>query len=97
MRVARVDANQSGIVRFLRDKGVIVRHTHMVGTGFPDIVCGYKGINFLFEIKDSDKPESAKKLTPAEIIFHYEWQGQKAIVETGPQAWAIIEAATKGK
>lgn len=95
MKIARVDANQASIVSFLRKKGVTVKHTHTIGAGFPDIACGYKKRNFLFEIKDGTKPESAKKLTPAEVIFHFEWQGQVAVVETGEQAWAIIEEATK--
>lgn len=96
MRKARVDENQPAVVKYLREKGVTVKHTHMVGSGFADIVCGYKKKNFLFEIKDGSKPESAKKLTAAEAIFHFEWKGQIDIVESGEDAWRIIEAATKG-
>jgi len=97
MRKARVDENQPEIVKFLRDKGVVVKHTHMVGSGFADIVCGYKGKNFLFEIKDGKKPESQRKLTAAETIFHFEWKGQIDIVTSGEDAWNIIHAAIKGE
>lgn len=97
MRAYRVDANQSKITAELRKMGVSVRPTHMVGNGFGDIVCGYQGLNFIFEIKDEDKPASAKKLTPAEVIFHYEWQGQVSIIETANDAWTIIQQATRPK
>jgi Holliday junction resolvase len=94
MKKYRVDSNQPEVVKYLREKGVIVKHTHMVGSGFCDIVCGYKGKNFLFEIKDGDKPTSAKQLTAAEKIFHFEWKGQIDVIESGEQAWDIIQKAT---
>lgn len=96
MKIARIDINQKDIVKYLRERNVTVAHMHMIGGGFPDIVCGYKGKNFLFEIKNPDQPPSARKLTAAETIFHFEWRGQVDIIETGEQAWQIIQAATKG-
>lgn len=62
--------------------GLKVRHTHTIGQGFVDVVAGYKGANYLFEIKDPGKPPSARKLTPDEEKFHAEWTGQVAIIET---------------
>ena len=47
---------------------------------FLDIVVGYNGINYLFEIKNPDYPPSARKLTPDEKIFHDEWCGQADII-----------------
>lgn len=77
MRAKRVDANQKQIVAALRKiPGVTVHLTHMVADGFPDIVVGYKGRNYLFEIKDGSKPPSAQKLTPDEQVFHDTWKGQ---------------------
>lgn len=62
--------------------GVSVFDTHTIGGGFPDIVVGYQGNNYLFEIKDGAKPRSGRKLTPKEIEFCRDWRGQVAVVFT---------------
>ena len=80
--VHKVDDNQAEIVRDLRKMYFSVRSTAMVGNGFPDIVVGFLGNNWMFEIKDPDKPPSGKKLTPKEKDFHEAWRGQVHIVET---------------
>ena len=76
----RTDANQSETIKYLRSAGVSVAITSDVGNGFVDFVCGYKGNNYLFELKDRDKPPSARKLTKDEKIFHDNWRGQSAVV-----------------
>lgn len=76
-RKAKVDANQENIVSSLRKiPGLKVRVTSQVGEGFPDIIIGYKKRNWLIELKDGNKPKSAQKLTPAQVQFMEEWQGQ---------------------
>ena len=47
----KIDANQPLIVQCLRDCGATVVSTATVGKGFPDLIVGYGGRNFLFEIK----------------------------------------------
>jgi hypothetical protein len=42
---------------------------------------GYRGLNYMFEIKDGKKTASQKKLTQAEIKFHSNWTGQISVVE----------------
>jgi len=96
MKVARVDENQKQIVRFLRDKGVSVSVTSALGRGFPDLVCGYKGKNILLELKDGNKPLSAQVLTPEQRIWHHDWKGQVAVVNTPEAAWQeILKAASE--
>jgi hypothetical protein len=56
--------------------------THTMGKGFPDIVIGYKGLNYLFEIKDGEKPQSARRLTQAESEFFCHWKGQVNVIHT---------------
>ena len=56
--------------------------THTIGKGFPDIVVGYKGLNYLFEIKDPLKPKSARKLTQHESSFFCNWKGQVNVIHT---------------
>ena len=88
----RVDANQPDIVRDLRQVGASVAHTHMVGQGFPDIVVGFRGQNYLFEIKDGAKPPSKRKLTPDEEQWHLAWNGQVTVVKNINEALAAIGA-----
>ena len=78
----KVDDNQAEIVRDLRKMHFSVRSTAMVGNGFPDIVVGFLGNNWLFEIKDPAKPPSGRKLTPKEQDFQLDWRGQVHVVET---------------
>lgn len=79
--IKRTDRNQAEIINALRKiPNLSVFSTHEVGKGFPDIVVGYKGINYLIEIKDGNKPPSARKLTPDEVKFHSNWHGQIKIV-----------------
>lgn len=82
MRKCKVDSNQRDIVDSFRNMGYTVAHTHTLGRGFPDIVVGKQGINFLIEIKDGAKPESKRKLTEPEQKFKDGWKGQYDIVES---------------
>ncbi len=96
MKIARVDENQKQIVKFLRDKGVAVAITSGMGKGFPDLVCGYKGINILLELKDGNKPLSAQALTSEQRIWHFSWKGQVDVVNTPEMAWDVIHKKTYG-
>lgn len=72
-RAAKVDGNQAGIVEALRgipDLSVAV--TSALGGGFGDIVVGYRGFNFIFEIK----LDEAQDLTDDQRKFHGGWKGQ---------------------
>ena len=85
---ARVDSNQPEIVAALRKAGATVQHLHMVGKGCPDLLVGFRGRNFLLEIKSP-----GGRMTPAEQRFFDEWSGQVSIVCTIEQALAAIGAA----
>jgi hypothetical protein len=75
MRYAnRIDANQNAIVDALRKAGASVRIISQ-GDGIPDLLVGYNGFTVLMEVKDGDKPPSARKLTDAEQKFFNEWRG----------------------
>lgn len=94
MRRAKVDDNQAELVQELRQMGVSVTHLHAVGKGCPDILCGWRGRNWLFEIKDGAKPPSARKLTPAQNLWHATWSGQATVITTAQQALSIMQEAT---
>lgn len=89
-RAAKVDANQPAIVAALRQAGASVAPLHMVGSGFPDLAVGYRGVNHLLEVKDGAKPPSARKLTPDETEWHATWRGSVRIVSSVPEALAVL-------
>jgi hypothetical protein len=88
----RTDGNQAEIVRALRSAGATVQTLHTVGKGCPDLVVGFRGSNYLLEIKDFRKPPSARKLTEDETRWHAIWNGQVAIVKDIDEALALIGA-----
>lgn len=82
MRIkARVDNNQSAIVKEARQLGASVAITSQLGKGFPDIVIGHQGKNYLIEIKDGDSSPSAQRLTPDEAHWHAAWRGSVHIIK----------------
>lgn len=84
-RAARTDANQAAIVAALRDAGATVFCTNNVGDGFPDLVVGYRGRNYLLEVK-SDRG----RLTPSQEKLHTTWQGTIQVVKTPQEALNVI-------
>jgi len=90
--IKRTDANQKQIVEMVRKlPGASITSTHTIGKGFPDLVIGYKGINYLIELKDGNKPKSQKKLTPDEVEFHMKWNGQIAVCENFEDILKILK------
>lgn len=89
-RAAKTDANQQQIIDALRKIGASVQPLHAVGSGCPDILVGWRGMNTTLEIKDGAKPPSARKLTPDQERWHAEWRGQVAVVENVEQAIAAV-------
>lgn len=87
-KFSRRDANQSEIVKALRAAGASVTETHQLGSGFPDIVVGYQGTNFLIEIKNG----RAAKLTEPERRWHDDWLGTVDIVRDAEEALMVIGA-----
>lgn len=85
-----MDANQAEIVRALRAIGASVAITSALGDGFPDLVVGFRGKNFLVELKDGRKPPSARKLTEAEECFSERWRGQIAIINNIEEAIKLL-------
>lgn len=91
MRAAKIDANQVEIVKALRKIGCSVQSLASVGKGVPDLlVSNHKGDLFLMEIKDGNKPPSARKLTPDQIEWHEKWKSDVHIVINIDQALSIV-------
>lgn len=88
----KVDDNQKAIVAAFRKAGATVQHLSDVGGGCPDIVIGYMGVNVLVEIKDGNKPPSARKLTPDQVKFHDEWRGVVAVVKNTDEVIGLLNS-----
>lgn len=89
-RRAKVDDNQPEIVAALRKIGATVTSTAGIGKGFPDLAVGYRGVNYFFEVKDGNKPPSARRLTPDELAWHELWRGSVHVVESVEQALNVV-------
>lgn len=91
----RIDNNQTLIVKALRDMGCSVLILSDIGKGCPDIMIGYRGKNYLVEIKNGKRPPSAQALTPAEILFFERWMGQVDIICCEEEAIEFIKIRMK--
>lgn len=83
----RADNNQEQIVKALRACGATVAITNQVGCGFPDIIAGIFGRDFLIEIKNKD---ARGKLSTEQLIFRDKWKGKIHVVETVDEALQVI-------
>lgn len=91
----RLDGNHTAVCAALRNAGMEPLSLAKVGEGCPDIVVGWLGVNVLLEIKDGEKPPSARQLTAAEQDFHATWPGQVHIAESPEQAVLAVIAHAK--
>lgn len=89
---AKTDTNQAEIVEALRQVGATVQPLHFAGRGIPDLICGYRGANYLLEVKDGRRPASKRQLTSDEAQWHEEWRGQVAVVASVDDALTVIGA-----
>lgn len=89
-RASKADANQPAIVDALRRAGASVQPLHAVGSGCPDILVGFRGVNLMVEIKDGNKPPSARRLTPDQVVWHDAWRGQVIVVKSVDEALTAI-------
>ena len=89
-RAARIDDNQPAIVAALRGIGATAQFMHRLGQGCPDLLVGFRGVNYVLELKDGRKPPSARELTPAEREWHAAWRGQVATVYSIEDAFRVV-------
>lgn len=91
-RAAKVDVTQAEVVAALKGAGATVLHLHSVGEGCPDLLAGFRGRNWLIEVKPDIGSPSRRKLRPNQVEWHAGWKGQVATVETPEAALAVIGA-----
>jgi hypothetical protein len=80
--IHRSDPNQAEIVKALRAVGATV---DIIGEPL-DLLVGYRGKNYLLEVKKDEKAA----LQPSQEEFFATWRGQRAKVTTIHEALAAI-------
>lgn len=85
---SRTDANQSRIIAALRAAGATVTVLSKVGSGCPDIIAGWHGHNYFFEIKNLTG--RGNRLTDAQTKWINRWAGQIAVVYNEQDALAVL-------
>jgi Holliday junction resolvase len=90
-KAAKTDRNQTEVVTALRQVGASVQSLAATGKGVPDLLVGYKGINYLMEVKDGNKVPSAQKLSIDQEHWHSVWQGTVHIVKSIDEALKILQ------
>jgi hypothetical protein len=91
MVAKRTDHNQAEIVHGLRAIGVTVQDLSQLGKGTPDLLCGWKGRNYLIEVKNCE--DRAPRLTNCEEEWIRTWAGQVAVITSVEDAIAVIQNA----
>ena len=90
-QAAKTDANQGLIVHALRKAGASVQSLAPVGKGCPDLLVGYKGINYLMEVKDGNKVPSKQLLNIEQEHWHSVWTGAVHTVKSEAEALNILK------
>jgi Holliday junction resolvase len=90
VNIRKSDKNQAEIVKALREYGASVADIHEVGRDIPDILAGFRGQNYLFEIK-----APGGKLKPGQVEFQKNWHGGRVhVVHSPEEAIEILQEET---
>lgn len=82
---AKRDKNEPDIVDALIRVGATVQRLSESDT--PDLVVGFRGVNYLIEVKDK-----GNKLSSGQVNWHQNWRGQVNTVYTVDEVLRLIEA-----
>lgn len=96
-RAAKRDANHGVIVDRFRALGCSVFETDRVGEGFPDLVVGTLGLNFLVECKNPETRYGRAGLNGNQTAFNSAWRGDKVwLVCSEDEATAVVRNWRRG-
>lgn len=81
----RKDKNQAEIVKVLEKVGASVIDTSIIGiAGFPDLVVGFRGVNYLLEVKNLENSYGRKGFNANQIAWKDKWNGVSPVIVTNP-------------
>lgn len=98
-RAAKRDTNERKIIDALKAMGASVMQID--GENEPDLLVGYRGRNYLMEVKYAKAPrvkqalrERGTMLSPGQQKWHEEfWKGQTSTVSSVEEALSVIQEA----
>jgi len=73
----------------LRALGCSVAVLSGLGGGVPDLLIGFRGVNYLLEVKNLEG--RGDKLTPAESAFFDSWAGQVEVIRDSDEAKKAVK------
>ncbi len=85
MLKCKIDSNHTEIVDQLFLCGCSVQSLATIGNGCPDILVGYKGYNFVFEIKTEKG-----KLNQRQKDWFHQWDGEVMVIRSIYDALEIM-------
>lgn len=91
-RASKVDANHRTIVAAFKALGCTVQSLAAVGKGVPDLLVAFANLNHLVEIKDGRKVKSARKQTPAQVVWASTWRAPRHLVEPVEDVQRLVKA-----
>ena len=83
----RVDTNHGEIVKALRAVGASVQSLAPLGKGCPDLLVGFRGVNYVLEVK-----YGKGKRNDGQVDWHTAWRGRVATVSSVDEALAAVGA-----
>ena len=91
-RAAKIDANQPEIVEYFRKAGAVVDIvSSLPGIGY-DLICNFRDVIVLVEVKDGSKPPSERRLTDSEYAA-WERHGSKfSVISSVDEAAGLLES-----
>ena len=96
-RAPNIDREQRLIVSALLAAGASVQTLAAVGLGCPDLLVGYRGVNYLLEVKSPVGPRGgdqrdAQCPNAYQRTWHRAWRGNVVVVRSLDEALAAIGA-----
>lgn len=70
--------NETSLLTGFQWNVISIANTQTQGGGFPDLVLGYRGTNYLVEIKNPSR--KGAKLNVKQVEFHRDWRGSTLVV-----------------
>jgi hypothetical protein len=98
-RSAKTDRNHAEIRDAMRKCGAWVIDMSAAGRGIPDLLVVHRMRNFWVEVKDGEKPPSARRLTPDQVKFHEQAKASGMdvyVVTTIDEALALMNDTKAG-
>lgn len=93
-RAARKDRNHAEVVKQFRKFGCSILDISQLHK-CADLVVSKNYKTVIVEVKDGEKPESERQLTPGEEKFSDTWQGVYIIVENLSDVIAVVKGLEK--